>query len=182
MPTDTLPRAVPEFLPARPDTHRAALLDLNIEYMAWVLEGVAQTFGVPRDEVVGMPARDYVPTVIDKVCGDPPPKDVFYIVDVAGEHAGMGGFRHLAPGVAEIKRVYVRPAFRGRNLGDLVLARLLADGARFGYRRFRLDTAPFMTAAHRLYERNGFTDCAAYAGLEVPPEYRHRWRFMERAL
>ena len=120
--------------------------------------------------------------VIDKVCGDPPPKGIFYLVKVDDTLAGMGGLRFLRPGVAEIKRIYFRPEFRGRKLGELMLIRLLADAKAFGYRSVCLDTALFMRAAHRLYEKNGFSDCSAYEGVEVPAEFHGNWRFMEREI
>ena len=171
-----------EFIAANAASHRAELIALNVEYLAWVFAGIEELFGVPADQVVGMPARDYVPRVIDKVCGDPPPRGIFYLVKVDGALAGMGGLRFLRPGVAEIKRIYFRPEFRGMKLGELTLSRLLADARAFGYRRVCLDTALFMGAAHRLNEKNGFSDCAAYEGVEVPAEFHGRWRFMEREI
>jgi N-acetylglutamate synthase-like GNAT family acetyltransferase len=167
-----------EFITADVSVHRAELIELNVEYLSWVFDGVEKFFGVP----VGLVASDYVPTVIEKVCGDPPPKGVFYLIKVDGRLAGMGGLRFLRPGVAEIKRIYVRPAHRGMRLGKLMLQRLLADATAFGYKSVCLDTAPFMTSAHHLYEDEGFTDCTAYEGVEVPSGFHTRWRFMERAL
>jgi GNAT superfamily N-acetyltransferase len=155
---------------------------LNVEYLSWVFEGIQELFGVPSDQVVGMPASEYVPGVIDKVCGDPPPRGVFYLVKVDGELAGMGGLRHLRAGVAEIKRIYFRPEFRGLKLGERMLGQLLTDAQDFEYQRVCLDSALFMKSAHRLYEANGFSDCTAYEGVEVPSEFHSRWRFMERAL
>ena len=172
----------PEFIAADVASHREELIQLNVEYLSWVFTEVESLFGVPVNEVVGMPASEYVPGVIDKVCGDPPPRGVFYLVKIDSELAGMGGLRFLRPGVAEIKRIYFRPEFRGRKLGALTLARLLADAREFGYRSVCLDTGPFMTSAHRLYEANGFSDCPAYEGVEVPAEFHDRWRFMERTL
>ncbi len=96
--------------------------------------------------------------------------------------AGMGGLRRLGPGVAELKRLYIRPQFRGHGLGELLLRRVLGDARAFGYERACLDTALFMRSAHRLYENHGFVDCPAYAGTEVPPAFQARWRFMTRAL
>jgi len=150
--------------------------------MSWVFASIEAHFGVPANQVVGMPASEYVPSVIEKVCGDPPPKGVFYLATVGGKLAGMGGLRHLRPGVAEIKRIYFRPEFRGLQMGDRMFGRLLTDAQAFGYRSLCLDTGPFMKSAHRLYERNGFTDCAAYEGAEVPIQFHSRWRFMEREL
>jgi GNAT superfamily N-acetyltransferase len=165
------------------DVHRdrAALIELNVEYVAWVLAEIEKHFGVPAESVVGMPAHEYVPTVIEKVCGASPPAGVFYLVSVDGELAGMGGLRGLGT-AAEIKRIYFRPAFRGRGLGEAMLDRLLADAVAFGYDRVLLDSGPFMTAAHRVYERKGFVDCEAYPGVEVPEAFHARWRFMRRGL
>jgi len=58
-----------------------------------------------------MPAYEYVPKVIDKVCGSRPPKGIFYLVKVDGELAGMGGIRYVRENVCEIKRIYFRPHF-----------------------------------------------------------------------
>jgi GNAT superfamily N-acetyltransferase len=162
--------------------HRNALLALNLEYMSWCFDGVEKQFAIPHSDIVGMPVHEYVATVIDKVCGDPPPKGVFYLIKLDGQLVGMGGLRRLGDGVAEIKRVYVRPECRGKNLGELILQRLIADAKAFGYHKLCLDTALFMTSAHRIYERNGFIDCAAYQDAEVPPEFHTRWRFMQREI
>jgi GNAT superfamily N-acetyltransferase len=171
-----------EFIVASVASHREELIQLNVEYLSWVFTEIESLFGVPVDEIVGMPIRDYVPTVIDKVCGDPPPKGIFYLVKADNQLAGMGGLRFLRPEMAEVKRVYIRPEFRGRKLGELTLHRLLDDAKAFGYKSVCLDTGVFMTAAQRLYEASRFTDCAAYDGVEVPEAFHSRWRFMERTL
>jgi GNAT superfamily N-acetyltransferase len=170
------------FIAADTRLHRSELVELNVEYVSWVFDEIEKMFGVPADEVVGMPAREYIPGVIDKVCGDPPPRGAFYLVQVEGQLAGMGGLRFLRPGVTEIKRLYVRPGFRGMRLGEALLRRLLDDARSFGYEKACLDTGLFMKSAHRLYETNGFTDCSVYEGVEVPPGFHTRWRFMERSL
>jgi GNAT superfamily N-acetyltransferase len=171
-----------EFIEAHPVANRDELIELNVEYLSWVFEGIESAFSVPKDQIVGMPARDYVPGVIDKVCGDPPPIGVFYLVRVDKELAGMGGLRRLSKDVAEIKRIYFRPSFRGMKLGEIMLKRLIGDAGSFGYRSLCLDTGPFMASAQRLYESNGFSDCNAYDGAEVPTEFHSRWRFMSREL
>jgi GNAT superfamily N-acetyltransferase len=171
-----------EFIAANIESHRDELIQLNVEYLSWVFEGIETLFGVPADQIVGMPANEYVPSVIEKVCGDPPPKGIFYLVKVDDKLAGMGGLRFLRSGIAEIKRIYFRPEFRGMQLGERMLGRLLADARAFGYQTVCLDTALFMKSAHRIYETNGFSDRSAYEGVEVPSEFHYRWRFMERAL
>lgn len=170
------------FTLADPILHRAELTSLNIEYMNWVWAGIERSFGISVHELVGMPLPEYVAGMIDKLCGDPPPRGAFYLIALDGQLAGMGGLRYLRDGVAEIKRIYVRPAYRGLQLGDALLQRLLSDARDFGYHSVCLDSAPFMQAAQALYRTAGFSDCAAYAGTEVPAALHGAWRFMQRAL
>jgi GNAT superfamily N-acetyltransferase len=169
------------FLVADPVKHRNTLLTLNIEYVGWVFHEIERTYRVSALEIVGMSLSEYVSLNLPRICAEHPPKGVFYLIQVNGDIAAMGGLRSLHPGVAEIKRLYVRPAYRGNGLGEQALRRLLADARRFGYERVCLDTGPFMDAAHRLYEVHGFTDCAAYEGVEVPAAFHDRWRFMEHS-
>ncbi|MDT8998278.1 GNAT family N-acetyltransferase [Paucibacter sp. APW11] len=162
---------------------RDALLELNLEYMQWVLAGMAPVFGTPTDRLQDQALADYVAISLDKVCAAAPPRGVFYLIQADGQLAGMAGLRPLDTGpaagpAAEIKRLYIRPAWRGQRLGQHALARLLADARAFGYRSVCLDSAPFMAAAHALYLAQGFLDCAPYAGCEVPSEFHARWRFM----
>ena len=171
----------PIFRLADPVADRATLLDINIEYVAWVFAEIEKGFGVPARDILGMAVANYVPTVIDKVCGEPPPRGAFYLVESAGQVVAMGGLRSSEDGIAELKRVYVRAAGRGKGLGEAIARRLLADARAFGYRRVRLDTLPFMGAAQRLYESLGFVDCAPYP-VEMPEAFRSRIRYMELAL
>jgi len=175
--------AVVEFMPTGPALHRDELILLNVEYMSWVMAGVERAFGTPPQSLLnGQSIAGYVAGKIDSVCGAPPPQGVFYLVRRGGELAGMGGLRRVREGVAELKRVYVRPACRGARLGAVIVERLLADARAFGYRQVLLDSAPFMASAHRLYEAAGFTDCPPYPETEAPPLLHGRWRFMALSL
>jgi ribosomal protein S18 acetylase RimI-like enzyme len=80
---------------------------------------------------------------------------------------GCGGLVALStPGDAEIKRVYVRPSARGRGIGEAITVELMRMAETLGFTRIRLDTAPELTTAIRLYERLGFTHIPPYkAGL-----------------
>jgi GNAT superfamily N-acetyltransferase len=161
--------------------HRAQLLALNVEYMTWVGQGVDRHFGIDSVAMVGGSVAAYVESSIDKVC--PPPADgVYYLLEQAGETIGMGALRRIGADVGEIKRMYVRPEERGHGHGVMLLEALLAQASARAYRRVCLDSAPFMTAAHALYRRFGFTDRAAYAETEVPQPLRAGWLFMEKQL
>lgn len=146
---------------------------MNAEYIAWVLAGL---------ERLHLPVPEQAPGSAGPLCDDLFERGVFYLVDVSGEWAGMGGFRPLGKQVAELKRIYIRPAHRGEGLGQHLLQRLLADARDAGHHQACLDSAPFMQAAQRLYEAAGFRDGAPYPGTEAPAALHAQWRFMTRTL
>ncbi len=170
------------FIPANPATHRQQLLELNLEYLQWVLPAFGSLVGVTPRDMLGMDIPEYTVSVIDKVCGDPPPRGIFYIVECDGALAGMGGMRWIRDGVAEVKRIYVRPTHRGQRLGEAILQRILADATSFGYSSLVLDTAPFMESAQRMYAQYGFVDRGPYPEVEAPKELHSILRFMEKTL
>jgi ribosomal protein S18 acetylase RimI-like enzyme len=104
-----------------------------------------------------------------------PPTGALLLARADGAAAGTVALRQLAPEICEMKRLYVRPAYRGLRTGDgLSIGRALAFGiaaeARtLGYRRLRLDTiAGKMDAAVSLYRSMGFVDIPPYYPSPVP--------------
>jgi ribosomal protein S18 acetylase RimI-like enzyme len=85
------------------------------------------------------------------------------VLAYAGERAvGCAGVRSKGEGIAELKRMYVQPEFRGHQLGRLLLERSVSIARDLGYERLRLDTLASMTGARRLYESFGFETIPAY--------------------
>lgn len=107
-----------------------------------------------------------------------PPAGRLLLAHADGEAVGCVAFRPLAPpSTCEMKRLYVRPACRGRSIGRGLVEALLAEAAAAGYERMRLDTLASMGAAQRLYRALGFQPIAAYCANPVDGAV-----FLERAL
>ena len=87
-----------------------------------------------------------------------------WLAEEDGTVVGCIALRKLPgkPGCGEIKRLYVRPAYRGQGIADLLLATLEDYAKRFGYEWLYLDTAADMKAAALFYERKGFSPCERY--------------------
>jgi len=106
-----------------------------------------------------------------------PPRGRLMLARVAGAPAGCIALRPRSRTVGEIKRLYVRPQFRGQGLGRRLAERVLRDAERIGYDRLVLDTLSTMTTAVDLYRSLGFVEVPAYYDNPIPGA-----RFFSRSL
>ncbi len=146
------------------------------EYLQWANEKVNETYGVNLD-IKTMLEQDML--TLDKFM---PPRGRLLLCDADEALAGLACLRDNGEDIGEIKRMYVRPAYRRQGVGRALLTHLLEEATRIGYRRIRLDSAGFMSEAHRLYRALGFQEIAPYAGSEIPLEFQSNWIFMEKIL
>jgi len=99
------------------------------------------------------------------------PKGCFLVARLFGEPVGCGAIRTLAPGVGEIKRMWVSPGARGLGLGRRLLGELERVAARSKMRAIRLDTNRSLTEALHLYRSAGYREIGRFN--DNP--YAHHW-------
>jgi len=97
-----------------------------------------------------------------------PPRGRLLLARVNGRTAGCVALRPLEADLGELKRLYVRPAFRGAGLGRELTMAVVGEARAEGYRALRLDTLDGMTSARRLYRALGFRPIPPYRHNPVP--------------
>lgn len=90
------------------------------------------------------------------------PEGRLYLALWEGEAAGCIALRKLDEQRCEMKRLYVRPAFRGHRIGDALVDRVIQDARAIGYRYMLLDTLPFLGSAIHMYQKRGFYEIPCY--------------------
>ncbi|MBL8269181.1 GNAT family N-acetyltransferase [Steroidobacter sp.] len=97
-----------------------------------------------------------------------PPRGALFIARVDDELAGCVALRPLDDGTGEMKRLYVRPAFRSVGLGVRLVTAVIEAARLAGHRELRLDTLASMTSAQALYRRLGFVETPPYNDKHLP--------------
>jgi putative acetyltransferase len=104
----------------------------------------------------------------------------FFIARLDHEAVGCGGIA-FDDGFAELKRMYVKPALRGRGVVQALLRRLEEEARARGYARITLETGDAQLAAIRAYERAGYRRCGAFGSYaELEPHAIIRSVFFEK--
>ena len=143
-----LPAAMAEIRPAHFPEHLTLVRDMLREYQ--VSLGVSLCFQNFEAELAGLPGAYAVP------------QGCLLIAWGDGQALGCVGLRALEPDLCEMKRLYLRPAARGQQLGRRLAQAICVQAKASGYRAIRLDTLPSMSAARGLYAAMGFVPVPAY--------------------
>jgi len=127
----------------------AQVRELFLEYEQSL--GVSLCFQNFDRELAGLPG-DYAP-----------PSGRLLLTELNGELAGCVALHEFEPKICEMKRLYLRPTFRGRGLGRVLAENVIAEARKIGYESMRLDTIePIMKDAVAMYRKLGFQETAPY--------------------
>ncbi|MBI5031026.1 MAG: GNAT family N-acetyltransferase [Chloroflexi bacterium] len=170
-------------VPVETEQQKLQACTLIEEYLQWINQGAQREYGIQFD-IDSMIAADLSDEKFN------PPFGRFYLVESDGQTAGVGCLKRIDQKVAEIQRMYIRPEFRGKKIGRLLVERLIADARDIGYQKLRLESLKFLTTAHTLYRSVGFQDIDPYAGNsmrnyqvdEIVTAYQANAVFMEMDL
>jgi len=138
----------PQIMPASTPEQVNRIRELFREYADTT--GASECFEGFGKEILGLPGPYN------------PPGGQLLLAELVGRPAGCVALRKLDEGVSEMKRLYVRPAFRGRHLGRRLAEAIIEEARHIGYRAMRLDTLSSMAAARALYESLGFRAIPRY--------------------
>ncbi len=141
--------------PAKTPAQIAQVRELFLEYASSL--GFSLCFQNFDQELAGLPG-DYAP-----------PDGRLMLALYEGELAGCVALHKLDSEICEMKRLYLRPKFRGKGLGPVLAENIIGEARRIGYRRMRLDTVePVMKDAVAMYRRLGFKEIAPYRPNPMP--------------
>jgi putative acetyltransferase len=139
---------------AETPTQLAQARELFLEYAQSL--GFSLCFQNFDKELAGLPG-DYAP-----------PEGRLLLAEDEGQVVGCVALHKLEPGVCEMKRLYLRPTVRGKGLGRILAAHIIAEARQIGYQRMRLDTVePVMKDAVAMYRKIGFREIAPYCANPI---------------
>ncbi len=98
-----------------------------------------------------------------------PPEGRLLLAEYDQQVAGCIALHKLEADICEMKRLYVRPQFRGKGLGRILIDRIIAEARQIGYQHMRLDTVePVMKDAVAMYRKIGFREIPPYCNNPMP--------------
>ena len=161
--------------------HRDQFYELNLEYISWVDDEINTRYG-KRVNPDGT-AREYLDSVFNDFTEIKPPEGLICILEVDGLAVGMGALKRLSDEIGEIKRMYIRPSYRGNGFGKQIYQKLEDQANEFRYNVLRLDTAKFLEAAFHIYTKMGYIEVERYSGGEWDHRNDIDWTiYMEKQL
>ncbi len=164
------------------DDYKNQVKELYSEYLEWVVLNINKELNLNFNiaEVV----KEAVDASMNEFYKFLPPEGCLFLCKFENKIIGLASMRRIDRIIGEIKRMYVRPEFRGKGLGKQLLESLINKTRILKFSKLRLDTGPFMKEARGLYKLIGFNEIDPYQESEVIQNeilepIRKNWIFME---
>ena len=90
------------------------------------------------------------------------PEGRLFLAYFDGKAAGCIGLRKIDDDICEMKRLYVRPEFRGKHIGKMLVNKIVEEAKNTGYKMMVLDTFSFLKSAIKMYKEFGFYEIEQY--------------------
>jgi GNAT superfamily N-acetyltransferase len=150
--------------------------ELLFEYLSWATDQAKELY----DEVVDV--NEMLDHSMSEINLFSPPSGRLLLAMEEGAAAGVACMKGIREETCEIKRMYVRPVYRGKKIGRNLLDQLIRDAKEIGYSKILLDSAQFMREAHSLYRSAGFKDIELYPETEMSEDFQEHMVYMELEL
>ena len=120
-----------------PIKHKQQFIDLNIEFLGWVVDEMIKQYNIDIVSKTGFSVKKYVQMHYKDFIKSYEEKGIMYFIEIEGKIIGMGGIRKLKDNICEIKRMYIKPEYRGLGLGKKLFQKLIETARIFGYALIR---------------------------------------------
>ncbi len=150
-----------QILEATTPAQLQAVRELMREYIGWTLTFFSNPESAPTFHNIERELQE-LPGVYAR------PRGRLLLATHKGKAAGCVALKAVSHAVCELKRLYVRPEFRGLRIGNQLVASLMEEARREGYTKMVLDSHRTMTAAHHIYRSAGFAEVETPADFPEP--------------
>ena len=147
---------------------------LMVAYLTWAIDRLADDYGV--DEPPTHPSL-----VRDSLVNYRPPIGKLLLAECDGHPAGVGALHMLDASTAEVKRMYVAPAWRNRQVGSAILDQLLDHRSGDGREHRTPGHMSIHDQSAAAVSITRFRGASSVRGNEIPPRLQDHWIFFERA-
>lgn len=136
-------------------THKYEVKSLFDEYTQMLIDGDSNF-----KNYLGIQKYDHEIENLEEKYGLPYGR--LYLAYYDGILAGCIGLRKIDNDNCELKRLYVKPQFRGKKIASLLVKYIIAEAKEIGYKHILLDTLPFLETAINMYKKYGFYEIESY--------------------